>query len=107
MNSKRVEEFAKVLEDWKDTRFMAKDEVLSAYKFLVLQVNLAEQDDWQYDGHSLKISLPMSVLTVKATIEGVPYVVFSSGRTTMECIRSFLRKQEGGFLDWRKDRFRS
>ena len=106
MNSKRLGDFGKVADEWTDERFLSRQDLKDLYAFVVLMVNLAESDDWQYDGHSLKIGTPMSMLTVRGTVDGIPHVVFTSGRTTMECIRTFVRKLGEGWLEWRVDRYR-
>lgn len=49
----------------------------------------------------------MSTLTVKATIDGVPYVVFTSGRDPASCVRMFIRKIEADLLEWRPDQYRT
>lgn len=101
-----VAQFRESLEGWTDERFMSKIQVWAAAMFLMYIVNLAEADDWQYDGHSLKVGTPMCTLTVKATIEGTPQVVFTSGRTTISCVRIFIRKLEEDLLEWQPDRYR-
>lgn len=99
-------EFRKSLEGWTDERMVSRQAIDDMTMFIVYLVNLAETDGWVYDGHSLRIALPTSTLTVRGTVDGVPCVVFSSGRTTTGCIRAFLRKMDEGWLEWRKDRFR-
>lgn len=105
-DSKYLEEFYVAVEGWTDERFVTRQEIRDLAVFSLYLVNLAEQDGWKYDGHSLKMGTPMSVLVVRATIDGVAHVVFSSGRTTTGCIRAFLRKLDEGWLEWQVDRFR-
>lgn len=101
-----VQEFKKSLGVWTDERFASRQQLEDLAMFNLYLVNLAEADGWTYDGHSYKNSVPMGCLVVKATIRDIPYVVFTSGRTPVSCIRIFLRKMEEGLLEWQKDRFR-
>lgn len=94
------------LDGWTDERFASRIQVESLCMFSLYLVNLAEDDGWVYDGHSFKVATPMSVLTVKATIDGTPQVVFTSGRTHTGCIVAFVRKLREGWLEWRPDQFR-
>lgn len=105
-DSRYIAEFDKALEVWTDERFLSRQALRDLAMFNLYLVNLAEEDGWVYDGHSLKVGAIMSTLVVKATIEGVPHVVFSTGRTTTGCVRAFLRKMEEGWLDWVADRYR-
>lgn len=99
-------EFTKSLEGWTDERFASRRELGALTTFYMYLVNLSEADGWQYDGHSLKIGHPMCCLTVKATIEGTPQVVFTSGRTGIGCVVAFMRKLGAGTLSWVNDRYR-
>jgi hypothetical protein len=95
------------LQVWKDERFITRDQLRALALFHQHLVNLSENDGWQYDGHSLKVGHPMCALVVKATIDGIPHVVFSSARTPTGCVVIFVRKLESGLLEWVVDRFRS
>lgn len=101
-----LEQFRKSLEGWTDERMISRTQVWAAAMFFLYIVNLSEADGWVYDGHSMKVGVPMCTLTVKAHIEGAPYVVFTSARTTMGCVRVFIRKLEEGLLEWRPDQYR-
>ncbi|GAG87875.1 unnamed protein product, partial [marine sediment metagenome] len=94
-------EFEKALEDWVDERFVSRDMLRALTMFSVYLVNLSEADGWQFDGYSYKTGIPMGCLTVKATIDGVPQVVFTSGRTHTGCVVVFMRKLDLGLLEWR------
>ncbi len=107
MGSTYLEQFTKSLEDWVDERFITRQQLSDFAKFNLYLVNLAEADGWVYDGHSLTIGLPWSRLVVRGTVDGIPSVVFTSGQTTADCVRIFMRKMEGKLLEWSKDRFRS
>ncbi len=101
-----VAEFKEALETWTDERFLSRDQLWGLAMFFLYIVNLSDADGWQYDGHSMKVGSPMCTLTVKAHIDGVPYVVFTSGNTTVSCVRVFIRKLEEGLLEWRPDQYR-
>ncbi len=105
-NSPYLEQFDASLAGWTDERFLTRRQLSSLARFFLYLVNLSEEDGWVYDGHSMKVGTPMCGLVVKATIGGKPYVVFTSGRTTMACIVIFVRKLEEGLLEWREDRYR-
>lgn len=105
-DSEYVKQFRTAVEEWTDERFLSRRQLFAGAMFLLYLVNLADEDGWSYDGHSMKVGVPMCMLVVKATIEEVPYVVFTSARTTMGCVVTFLRKLEEGLLEWREDRYR-
>lgn len=107
MVSLHLAEFDKALEGWVDERFISREDFRAVAVFAVYLVNLLESEGATYDGHSLTIKTPMSLLVVRGTIDGVPHIVFTSGRTTTACMRIFLRKLEDGLLEWRPDRYRS
>lgn len=106
MENEYLEQFAAVLADWTDERFISRQQLRALAMFYMYLVNLSEADGWVYDGHSFKVGTPMSCLTVKATIDGIPQVVFTSGRTAISCVVTFVRKLEEGWLEWRNDRYR-
>lgn len=99
-------EFEASLKDWTDERFVSRTQIRALSMFSEYLVNLAEADGWQYDGHSMKMGHPMCCLTVKATIDDIPQVVFTSARTPTGCIVTFVRKLETELLEWQNDRYR-
>lgn len=106
MGNQHLEQFELALEDWKDERFIGKQELRALAMFYMYLVNLAEDDGWAYAGHSLKMGTPMCTLVVKSWHGEVPQIVFTSARDPTTCIRIFLRKLEEGLLEWRKDQYR-
>ena len=106
MTNPYIEQFDKALETWGDQRFATREQVRDLLMFFLYLVNLTEADGWTYDGHSLNVGSPFCRLVVRGTIDGVPHVVFTSGRTPMGCIHIFLRKLDNGWLEWQVDRFR-
>lgn len=106
MTNKHLEQFEQALAGWTDERFISRDELRALAMFNLYLVNLAEQDGWEYYGHSYKAGTPMGCLVVKATIDGVPQVVFSSGRTPTNCVRIFIRNLGDGLLNWQRDKYR-
>lgn len=106
MESPHLDGFREALALWTDERFLRRDELYALAMFFLYLVNLSESDGWVYDGHSLKIGAPMCTLTVKAHIDGVPQVVFTSGRDGASCVRMFVRKLEAELLEWRPDKYR-
>ena len=106
IDNPQVVEFRKALETWTDERMVSSEDIWNLAMFNVYLVNLAEADGWVYDGHSLKYDQTSSTLVVRGTIDGIPHVVFSSGRTPIGCVRAFLRKMGEGWLEWQKDKFR-
>lgn len=105
-DSEYLEQFRKAVETWTDERFLSRKQLLAAATFFLYLVNLAEEDGWSYDGHSMRVGIPICLLVVKATFDGAPYVVFTSARTTMGCVVTFMRKLAEGLLEWREDRYR-
>lgn len=102
-----LEQFELALGDWKDERFITREQLKDLAMFNLYLVNLAEDDGWSYAGHSLKMGTPMCLLVVKAWENETPLVVFTSGRTPTKCVRIFLRKLREDLLEWREDKFRT
>ena len=107
MDSPHLDEFDASLEGWTDERFISRQDLRAVAMFAVYLVNLLGTEGATYDGHSLTIKTPMCLLVVRGTIDGVPHIVFTSGRTPTACTRIFMRKLEEGLLEWRPDKFRS
>lgn len=106
MNNEYLERFEEALKGWTDERFITREDIRTLAMFNLYLVNLSEGDGWVYDGHSFKVGSPMCTLVVRGSLDGVPHVVFSSGRTTTACMRAFLRKLAEGWLEWQVDKFR-
>lgn len=105
-NGQHLQNFETALSQWTDERFISRTQIRALSMFSEYLVNLAAADGWDYYGHSYKVGQPMGCLTVKADIDGIPHVVFTSGRTYTGCVVAFLRKLEEGWLEWQKDRYR-
>lgn len=105
-NTEYVKEFRASLEDWTDSRFLSREQVETAAMFLLYLVNLAEADGWTMDGWSWKESPYLGCLVVKATVAGIPSVVFTNAKTPISGMSIFLRKLDHGLLEWVKDRYR-
>jgi len=73
--------------------------------FCLYIVNLAEHGGWQYRGHSWKESEYLGCLTVKAVVDGIPSVVFTSAKTATSGMSIFLRKMDADLLEWVKDKY--
>lgn len=106
-DTKYLAEFRESVKTWTDQRLVRQEDLYAMAMFTLYLVNLSDEDGWQYDGHSHKVALPLGCLVVKATMEGIPVVVFTSGRTAIACIRIFIRKLEQGLLEWVPDKFRT
>lgn len=105
MNTEHVKVFEQSLESWTDSRFITKDELRTVAMFTMYLVNLAEGDGWSLRGYSWKESEYLGCLVVKATIDDLPRVAFTSAKTPVNGMRVFLRKMEGGFLEWVHDKY--
>lgn len=104
-NTEHVTEFEAALERWDDSRFITKKDLRTVAMFTMYLVNLAEYDGWDLRGHSWKSSDYLGCLVVKAVVGGVPSVVFTSAKTLVGGMFIFLRKMEGGFLEWVPDKY--
>ena len=100
-----VKQFDEALKGWTDDRFVSAAEIRVVSMFTMYLVNLAEDAGWQYRGHSWKESDYLGCLVVKATVDGVPSVVFTNAKTLVSSMRIFLRKLEGEFLEWVPDQY--
>jgi hypothetical protein len=106
-DTEHVKQFEASLAEWSDSRFLTRDEVRTAAMFVMYLVNLADADGWELYGYSWKESAYLGCLVVKATVDGVPSVVFTNAKTAINGMRIFLRKEELGMLEWVPDRFRT
>lgn len=100
-----LERFEEALKGWTDHRFVSADEIRTLAMFHMYLVNLADDRDWVYRGHSWKESEYLGCLVVKALVDGVPSVVFTNAKTCTSSMRIFLRKLEGDFLEWVPDKY--
>lgn len=105
-NTEHVQVFEQSLLDWTDSRFLTRDQLRTVAMFTMYLVNLADHDGWSLDGYSWTERASLGCLVVKATIEGTPYVVFTSARTPINGMRIFLRKLDEGLLNWVPDKYR-
>jgi len=106
-NSEHVQTFEQSLSTWTDSRFLTRDQLRTVAMFTLYLVNLAEADGWQLDGYSWKQSDYLGCLVVKATVAGIPSVVFTNAKTPIGGMKVFLRKLDAGLLEWIPDKFRS
>ena len=105
-NCPHLDDLDKALQQIDDERILRRQDVWVWYVFNEWLVNLGELQGWEYCGQSFTLKQPMSLLVVRATLDGIPHVAFSSGRTPTACMRAFLRKADEGWLEWSVDRFR-
>lgn len=103
--SPHLKQFRASLQDWTDERFITREQLSAVAMFTVYLVNLLEDAGAVYTGHSLRVKSPMCLLVVRGSLDGIPHVVFTSGRTPLSCIRIFLRKLEEDLLEWSPDKF--
>lgn len=101
-----VKRFETSLAKWTDERFVSRDQVRALSMFGLYLVNLAEHGKWSYYGHSYKAGQPLGVLVIKATIDEVPVVCFTSALSFCDCVCIFLRKLENELVEWRRDQYR-
>lgn len=95
------------LEQWKDERYLSRDALSALFKFTGYIVNLADGQDWTYDGHSWKEGTPLGCLVIKATMDDAPVVCFCSARSFLNSVKIFIRKLDLDVVDWRPDRYRA
>jgi len=69
-------------------------------------IHTSVKPGWSLDGCSLSQRGPRTLLVVKATHEGTPYVAFTTEATTTGCVRSFCRRWLEERVEWRKDKYR-
>lgn len=105
-NSEHVKVFEQSLADWTDSRFLTRDQLRVVAMFTMYLVNLGEADGWELYGYSWKESAYLGCLVVKATVDGIPSVVFTNAKTPINSMAIFLRKMEADLLEWVPDKFR-
>lgn len=106
-NTEHIKVFEQSLLDWTDSRFLTREQLRVVAMFTMYLVNLADQDGWVLDGYSWKESEYLGCLVVRATVDGIPSVVFTSAQTPISGMKVFLRKMEAGVLEWVPDKFRT
>lgn len=99
-------EFDVMLQGWIDERHLSRKHLYALWVFTTYLENVAESQDWRYDGHSWKNSSPLGTLVVKATIDAVPVVCFTSARTNLKAITIFVGKLIEDSVMWVKDKYR-
>lgn len=104
-NVEHVKAFEQSLLDWTDSRFLSRDELRTVAMFTMYLVNLGDHDGWSLRGYSWKESEYLGCLVVKGLVDEIPSVVFTNAKTAISGMRIFLRKLEGGFLEWVPDKY--
>lgn len=104
-DSGHVRRFDEQLTKWTDNRFVSADDIRTMAMFNLYLVNLAEHAGWVYRGHSWKESEYLGCLVVKAVVDGVPSVVFTSAKTPVAGMRVFFRKMDADLLEWMPDKY--
>lgn len=104
-DSEYVKQFDEALEAWTDDRMVSAADIRTMTMFIVYLVNLAEHAGWVYRGHSWKESEYLGCLVVKAIVDEVPSVVFTSAKTPISGMRVFLRKMDADLLEWVPDKY--
>lgn len=102
---KHLEGAAKAFDAVTDLRYFDRGEILTAYMYTKYLVNLADDEGVEIRGESFKLGEPMSLLVVKATVQGAPYVCFVSGLSRLACYKIFLRRLQEGTVEWRPDQY--
>lgn len=105
IDNEYVRQFDKALSTWTDSRFISAADIRTVAMFTMYIVNLADADGWVYRGHSWKESDHMGCLVVKAVVDEVPSVVFTSAKTLTGGMRIFFRKMDADLLEWVEDRY--
>lgn len=100
-----VKEFEGALLAWTDNRFVTRDQIRTMAMFTLYLVNLGDHDGWTLTGHSWKESDFLGCLVVRAVVDGIPSVVFTSAKTLISGMAIFLRKVAGDFLEWVPDKY--
>lgn len=99
--------FRVALEEWTDERHLSRSQVFALWVVGAYLENVFEAQGWVLNGHSWKASVPMGTFVVKATVDGLPVVCFTSARTFVNAVCIFVRKLEEDSINWVKDKFRS
>lgn len=99
--------FRVALEDWTDERHLSRSQVFSLWVVGAYLENVFESQGWVLNGHSWKASAPMGTMVVKATVDGIPVVCFTSARTFVNAVSIFVRKLSEDSINWVKDKFRA
>lgn len=107
LESQHAAAFRVALEAWTDERHLSRTHLWALWVFSTYMVNVADDQGWTYNGHSWKASASLGTLVVKATLDGVPVVCFTSARTFLNSVSIFVRKLQEDSINWVKDKFRA
>lgn len=107
LESPHAEAFRVALEEWVDERHLSRSQVFALWVVGSYLENVFESQEWVLNGHSWKASAPMGTMVVKATVDGVPVVCFTSARTFVNAVSIFVRKLTEDSISWVKDKYRT
>lgn len=107
LKSPYAEGFRLAIETWTDERHLSRSHLWALWVFTLYLENVFEGEGWGYNGHSWKASNVIGVLVVKATVDGLPVVCFTSAKTFMNAISIFVRKLSEDGVMWVKDKYRT
>jgi hypothetical protein len=93
------------LAGWDDGRVVAREQIRDWYMFIVYLVNLLDDLEVEYRGHSWREGNPLGTLVLRATMHNEPVVSFVSARSFGEAIRILVRKAAEDVIEWRPDKY--
>jgi len=99
----RVEDVIAPVDDW---RVCSKDELVGSLWYLVYGYNEELDSGGEWSGVTFSQRDLLTLMISKRVHDGVPQVVFITGRSPMDCMRMFQRRWFEGSLNWVRDKFR-
>lgn len=102
---KHILAIEKAANDWGDSRFFTKDELVALYMYKKYLVNLLDDEGLEYRGESVKYGVPMVLLVVKVTRDGAGLVTFVSALNIISCYKTFIARLISDTVEWREDQF--
>lgn len=103
---KKILEYLRTIDtEYKDNRVLSQlEHRCLVWYFLYLQ-NVLSQFGLEYKGSVFRQGEAQCLLVTKAYRGATQLVAYTSGRTTIDCVRIFVRKWHDDSLEWFPDRY--
>lgn len=103
---KRIVEYLRTIDtDYKDNRILTELEHRCLVWYFLYVQNVLSQFSMEWVGCTFSQKETYFLLTTKVVREGVRQVVFTSGRTPIDCVRIFVRKWHDDTLEYYEDQY--
>lgn len=105
LSQDHIYEVQAAMEQWTDARVIDSVDLENLLLFLLYVPKTLSQFGWRFHGFSTRQRNGQTLLTLKASENGTPLVVFLTANDTIGCMHRFLDLLESDRLNWVKDRY--